>query len=40
MRATRAGVSHTGRCDPHGQIKKRRTINEEKTNNERTMNEQ
>ena len=37
------GRSTTGnqtKCEPHGQIEKRRTKDEQKTNNERTMNEQ
>ena len=27
-------MSHTSRCEPHGQINKRRTKDEQKTNNE------
>ncbi|UZD41497.1 hypothetical protein [Capnocytophaga ochracea] len=40
MRATQAGASRTGRCEPHGQINKRRTKDEGKTNNERRKGEQ
>jgi len=34
------GASRTGRCEPHGQIEKRRRKDEEKTNNERRKDEQ
>ena len=34
------GRSTTGRCDPHGQINKRRTKDEQKTNKRRTKDEQ
>ena len=37
---TSDSASHTGRCEPHGQIEKRRTKDEQKTNKERTKNEQ
>ena len=40
MRVAQAGASRTGRCEPHGQINKRRTKNEQKTNKERTKDEQ
>ncbi|WP_454978627.1 hypothetical protein [Capnocytophaga ochracea] len=40
VRAARAGVSRTGRCEPHGQMKKRRTIDKEMTNDERRKDEQ
>ena len=40
VRAARVGVSHTGRCESHGQMKKRRTMNEGKTNDERRNDEE
>ena len=50
MRVAQAGASHTGRCEPHGQMRatradkqktnKRRTKDEQKTNNERRKDEQ
>ena len=39
VRAARAGVSYTGRCEPHGQMKKRQTMNEGKTNDRRRKDE-
>ena len=39
MRVAQAGASHTGRCEPHRQVRAARA-DKQKTNKERTKNEQ